>query len=265
MPRTFNGTSQVFRETNTNAPIADYPFSIAVWFYPTFTIENGAGEWNLWTQEGGSTTWTILRIDDDEDAGNMGKLQANARDGGGFVGNIQSTNLAQENEWNHCFLARASGDHVIILNGDDANKGTSAAGTVAHSSHDDYVIGAFEFGGTTSDYWAGYMAWHTLWNVRLSNAEGLALAAGAHPMRIRPEAIVRCYPLWEPSATDQGQDLSQNGDNIPNSNSPGVTIATGPPVVPYVPGVNRRNNLIITPAAAAGAAANKGWFSWRHA
>lgn len=109
----------------------------------------------------------------------------------------------------------ASLDVRAYVNGGTPTTTTTLTGTASTDQWHD-TIGAGRHGVTGLQNWFnGKIAWPCLWNVALSDAEIDALANGAHPLTIRPDAIERFYPLTGASSGGEvdiisGVSLTEN-------------------------------------------------------
>ena len=212
-----------------------FPFSIAVWFRMDTAPSQDAGEWTIWQQLQSGTIWTHGRLDDA--AGSVGAFQSGLRDDGGFSGNVITTNLVADTDWHHGFLARASGDHEIILDGDTGSKGTSSETGADITGHDDGWIGGFGTGSSPdTDFWDGDMAWFVIWGgARLTETEAVELANGRHPMTVRPSDIVHAFPLWG----EHSAEINLAADNSSAGlalNGTMASVIEGPPMELWTPG-----------------------------
>ncbi len=59
---------------------------------------------------------------------------------------------------------------------------------------------------SATSYFDGYVAWPAIWNVILNSEELAALAAGAHPLTIRPDALVAVWDCVGVTASDGEPD-----------------------------------------------------------
>jgi len=79
---------------------------------------------------------------------------------------------------------------------------------------------------TPSNYWSGIMAEIAIWNVNLTGADAVTLAAGYSPLFVKPQNIVGYWPLID-NLKDiiGGYDLTANGTSI--TAHPSIIYPTG--------------------------------------
>jgi len=258
MPRDFTrATPDYYQRTESNTALLSYPWSMAVWFKPTFAVTQDAGEWTLWDFYGSGTIFNHTRIDDG--AGNVGTLQAVERNGG-LSGVMATSNAVTINTWHHAFVRRSDGEHKVILDGDTANAGSSTDGVTSYAAQDQFYVGTFD--GST-DHWDGLESWLVFWNAFLTDEEAAALAAGVHPMRIRPSAhniVIPFHGFSNPET--MYTDINGSTTIAVGSGAPAGVPGDGPPMEMWQP-YGMGSVLAATAAPPAGAAANQGW-GWCH-
>ena len=98
--------------------------------------------------------------------------------------------------WHHTCVTYASNrDITVTLNGDTANQGTNSP-SANPTNLDNTAIGVLPYDGSAKiRYFSGLIALPCIWSTDLSPDEVAALAAGAHPLMIRPDDIVAFWPL----------------------------------------------------------------------
>lgn len=212
MARQFNGSSDVL-ELASAAIVTAYPFTISAWFHldqlpstagdemAIFQIDDGTGNLNFWT----------LRADDTAD-----KLQFNSRLNGGTVGVAETANSVSATAWQHAFVIAASAtDRTAVLNGDTGNEGTDTS-NVTPASIDRTQIGRQ---GVQNNFFDGRLAEVAVWNIALTEAEGVALSKRFSPALIRPGSIVAYWKIIgrlspEPNYWDGGNNLAVTGTAV---------------------------------------------------
>lgn len=115
---------------------------------------------------------------------------------GAAQSNVTSSATASLNTWFH-MAGTWSGANLVVtyLNG-----GSRASGTLSRtpSGLDRTSMGRQDNAGTDIS-WAsggtGYLAWPAIWNIALSDTDIAALAKGADPRLIHPEALIAFWPL----------------------------------------------------------------------
>ncbi len=106
-----------------------------------------------------------------------------------------TANIITVDAWNHGLaIARATDDREVMLNGDTANTGTSTVNS-ADNTFDTIAVG-MNRDSTPSDPYDGTAAEVAVWDGALTLAEGVALANGVSPLRIRPGNLKAYYPLF---------------------------------------------------------------------
>ena len=173
-------TNSGFQDT-TAAAWNSYPFTVSGWFYPD---ENTGGQNSyMLSLTSGAATWWIFGIEHQGGARFFTRVSSQ--------GNATTVNNYRANAWNHYLaIARSSTDREVILNGDYANKGTTAfpltPGTVNRTT-----IG---FLGDTSpgNPWSGRIDHLCAWNVILSHSDQVRLIKGEDPINVTPNRIIFC-------------------------------------------------------------------------
>ena len=230
MARLFDDANNEYLATSST-PITAAPFTISAWAYPdanniyicAVSIGNSGSTKDMW----------YLDIRDVNDAARFVSLDNSGAE-------AITTNFTTVNAWNH-LLARetSSSDHSCMLNGDTANIGTSALVKTPDDA-DNIKIGVIA-DSTPSEYFSGRIAEVAIWDVSLTDAEGVMLSKGVSPLQVRPESLVFYAPLY----ADEDIDLV-GGLALTPTGSP--LTADHPPV--YLP-----NAQILQFPSAAGASA----------
>lgn len=96
--------------------------------------------------------------------------------------------------WYHvCGVAASSSSRTLYVDGTSVATNTSS---VTPSSINSTLVGAYADPlATTQFHFNGSVLWPAIWNVALTDDEVASLAAGAHPLTIRPESLVFFAPL----------------------------------------------------------------------
>lgn len=184
MARSFNGTTQ--RLTRAN-PITAFPFTIAGWARKSSTTTDSVV---ATMYQSGSSNYLYLGLIGTA-AGDPLRLDAYPNTAPGTA--ATSTSFSA-NTWHHCAgVVSSASSFAAILDG--GGKGTNSGtytGTFASASSFAFgYLDAFAlniYGQCDVAHWG-------LWNVALTDAEVADLAAGCHPRRVRPSALVAHYAL----------------------------------------------------------------------
>lgn len=229
MARDFDGSLDYFTVTDTTTPLT-LPHTISVWFQQE--VEDSADK-TLFTQRKNVNAQFSCFI---EDSGGEPTGRANAFikwGGGGSNETVTTSNsvASAPTGWHHYLVTRATGTHRVILDGDTANEGLSAAG-ITDPTWD-----------VTSEKWIannnntlkhnGYIADVCAWNVELNSFERAALADGVHPLHVRPDAIVNYWSLDGFDLGGNEPDLGPNNEPMVPTSAPPAVLAS-PPVMPWV-------------------------------
>lgn len=181
MARLLNAATSDYLEVDRL--IADYPFTMAGWFYQT---------------AGG--TVTLFFVGDSRVTNHYHRLIAQATPSrlrvdsavGGTASGINCPVVHTLNEWHHAVLmVVAPDDRRLYLDG-----GNMAQATVsrAPAGMNRTSIGRMGTSSPTA-YWPGRVAEVGYWSAALSDAEIVALAVGTRPSGVRPEALVAYWPI----------------------------------------------------------------------
>jgi hypothetical protein len=217
MARSFVSASSQYLSVS-NAIVTAYPFSMACWFYvlnvtaicTLMSIADTAGANDWWRI---SCQGTV--------AGDP--IQFASRAAGSPLNSSTSTSYVA-NQWQHaCAVCAAANDRVVFLDGGGKGTGT---GTNTPTGLDTFGVGA-RIEVTPGDFMSGRIAWATIWNVALTDAQVLQLAQGMHPLLMRRQSIVGCWPLGMGSPD---VDVSGGVHNLTLVNTP--TIGDNPRLGP---------------------------------
>jgi hypothetical protein len=197
MARSFDRASSEYLRVDSS-PVTNTPFTMACWFYSTdITVEQGLMQ--LWTSVA---------------AGRYHSLSAAGADSGDPInvytwlnpasGLAQTSTGFSANTWHHaCGVWASATDRRAFIDGSSKGTDTTSVdpGTLNRTN-----IASLDWTGPGS-YLAGRLCEAAIWNIALSDAEVAVLATGAPPPLVRPDALVRYWPLVR---TDQ--DFSGGAD-----------------------------------------------------
>ncbi len=238
----FDDASSQYLEVNT-AAVASRPLSISAWFYPD-DLSTAMSLVFLGDKDATNHFFELLVQGDTTDA-----LRAR-ENAGGSPQAATTANTPTLGAWNHAFgYFSSSTDRGARLNGSTLATNTTSYGPPV--GPDRTSIGR-RGASTPLNYFSGRLAEVAVWNVKLNNDEQLALAAGAHPTRIRPLALRGYWPLLGVGSPEP--DLSGVGTHLT------VTGATAADHVPIFPRrAWRRMRAPVVSAAVVGHPMVKRW------
>ena len=220
MARTFGGAASDQITTGLVSNVTQR--SVCIW-----TKRNGDGGGNLGWMSGKGFDEIIYN---NAAGGTYDVLFDASTNGGIWAITRPSTGVWKAFGWSFDFSSTANNPKMYLDGVSQTVTETSTpAGTFSTSSNP-YCIGNSGVLGTRN--WDGALAWHCIWNAILTDAEFLAFANGVRPDRIRPAALVSCFPLWGLHSPEI--DLSANHDT---GTVTGTTFANGPPVTLFTPKV----------------------------
>ena len=194
--------------------IADVPVSLSAWFR---TTENAAERCVLSIADIDTTAYlSLTRYADD--------LRATSWNGSsGGHGNLADS--ISINTWYHGLAVFVTDtDRRVYL---DGVRGTDSTTDVAVGSFDTVRIG-ITADSTPFGPWSGYIAEAGIWNVALTDADALVLAAGYRPTFVKPESLQLYVPLVRDNDEDLIGGLSLSANGTP-------TIADHPPIYYSIP------------------------------
>lgn len=182
MASSFNGTNAFL---GAFAPLTAYPFTLACWFNAR-DLTGAHGLICFGNPTVDTNHYVALRAAG-EVAGDP--IRYIIADGGGFMG-VNTTTGYQAGDWQHTACVSASAtSHAVFLNG--GGKAVSAS-SVVFPTVSKMSIGSFDR-LTNLSFCNGAIALPALWNAALTDAEIAALAAGAPPWLVRPDALVEYW------------------------------------------------------------------------
>lgn len=216
MARRFNGSSDLI-DCGT-PPQPSTAITLSAWFYATALPASYAfilgrsgtsGLYVIFLKSSGNLAYYILPSGGNVDPG---------------------TATITTNVWYHVAATYDSVNDATVrgwLNG--AADGTTAwSGSIPSAAGHDFQFGQDPQVGDR--FFNGVIADGAMWNVRLSNAEILALSRGARPSQIRPLSLLGWWPLTGLQSPEP--DLSGNAHN---GTLTGTTPAFGPPIAQFTP------------------------------
>ncbi len=177
------------RLSDANVPFSGNPVTIAGWIYPanltnTFCLA-------LVGAAAGATGHGLLL--DGANTYGHGAARVVALPGTGNQTAGSASAVASANTWNHIALtASANNNRQAWLNGVTGTANTTSV-TPASWNHTD--VGAINIGSILYPL-NGRCAEVSMWDVALSAAEMLSLAKGCPPLLIRPNNLVRYWPIY---------------------------------------------------------------------
>ena len=216
--RLFNGSNE---KVQANAsPYSAYPITMAAWIYPDLSA---------------SDIFTALSASDTAGDNDLDAIQiqgAAAGDPGRILSLgtpdtvlVSTSNGSVGNSWNALMgIIAAADDRTIVLNGDWANRGTTATSTTP-SGRDVIAAGVIPRLSETG-WFDGRIAIVVVWNVGLVESEAVAFARGVDPRTIRPANIIFYWSLGEQNS--YAHDLSGRGNH--GSYTGTRAVVSGPPL-----------------------------------
>lgn len=170
-----------------SALVSTGPFSVSFWTNLDQLASAYGDEFTaFWIGEAGTNQdWFMIRSDDGNDALEI----RSAENGASRVATTTADVVA--NTWQHWGASENTTSRTAYLSG--GNKGTEST-EVTVDNVDDTFIGANNI-TTIHDFFDGSIAEFGVWNVTLTDAEYLVLAAGYSPLFVRPQSLVAYWPL----------------------------------------------------------------------
>lgn len=187
--------------------------SVFCWYYPTFTIHDGA-EHNVFRVRNQLAVNSSLRLFDfiNKDGANdiyCGWYNPGSDDDRFTSGgaNTAGTYLTI-NTWHSCVFTWTNGGTAQLwING--VSVGSKSGTNTWNTAGVNRIIGNDEF--ATSNEANGRIAEFTFWNAALDSAERAALDRGWCPRLIRPASITDYLPLWGASSPEPNYWRSTGG------------------------------------------------------
>ena len=203
--RNFVSASSQYAEVSMSPP--NVPLTIAAWVRPSVTnvVQSVA------VVGTGVSTRCQLYIDS-----TCKPTVVTVETGGGNT-SATASNGTPINQWSHVagvFASQTS--RTAYLNGGSSGNNTTSR---LMGTPDRIIIGARWNTSTLGGYFSGDIAEVGVWNVALSTDDLAALAAGAKPYRVRPDALVFYCPLWGQSSPA----MNITGPAVTLNNSPATS------------------------------------------
>ena len=185
--------------------------SVSLWWYPTFSITDGAYHFAFSVRNAGSTNYW-----------EFSKNTANRLVfivGGEPTFSVSPTGFTQ-NQWNHCLATwdDSANTREIFVGG--SSLGTSALAFAIGALSETLHVGNLRSDVASLDA-RGRIAEFAVWDVVLSAAEISALYKGFCPKLVRPTSLKRYIPLI--------REICDYKTGATGTNS-GVTVETHPPI-----------------------------------
>ena len=217
MSRTFDGSDQ-YLEIDS-APVTAVPFSFACWFNPVNVTSSGTlvsiadkdvADQYHYMQAGGASTNDPIRV--------------TSYDGSGGLAVSYSFVAAT---WQHAAAVFATTtSRTSYINAGDKDTNTDL---VSPANIDRISIGRIG-DSTPGTYFNGSIAEVGIWNIALTDADVIILAAGYSPLFVHPENLVAYWPLIRDSDDDKvgGYDLTPANSPTVSPHPPGILYPAPP-------------------------------------
>jgi hypothetical protein len=216
MARLFDDVDEDHFQLGTGVVTA-VPISMSAWFRSNDT---GATQTIMGVFEGAGNPGDRFYLN----AWSDGNVYYTARGASGSFDYSIGTYSA--NQWHHVAAVSASAsDHHGYLDGSETTDATNI-GTLTIT---DTLIGARRVNFIRSIYMSGDIAEVTFWDVALTDAEVVALAGGANPLRFRNSNIQAYYPLL--AISGNAIDFSGGANELTENNGVAQSVSH-PPVQP---------------------------------
>jgi len=194
--------SNCYYKVFTAVDVPTIPFSVACWF----KSDLGAGDkavWALSSSLGNADYYNLVR------SGITGQLIWSLSHPGGSIQAISNKSIADSN-WHHGIgISAKTNDHRVYLDG-VRGPDSSTEGTVGIGGSPIMTIGARKMLSQAA-FWKGTIAWVTVWNAVLTDAEALALSNGLYPLHIKSNLIAYYWPCYgDGPITAQVRDMVGN-------------------------------------------------------
>ena len=222
MARTFDDVSGSFLQRNSavvNAP----PFSVAAWMR---SDDDTTGQTVLSIGDASTDTDYYRLFISGPTAGDPVRWVTRA--GGSNAAASTSTGFSA-NTWHHVAgVEAAANSRAVYIDG--GSKGTDSTSKTP-SNLDTTAIGKLAR-LSAAPYFSGDIAWVSIWNAALSDAEIALLANGLHPHQMRPGNLVT---FWLDDRSGRHDNDNWGSYDVVASNTP--TWADDPPGLQYPQGI----------------------------
>jgi hypothetical protein len=187
-------TSASSQSLDVDTPVVTAaPFTMACWF--NATAASGAQTLMWLGDKDASDQYFQLALN----ISTVGRISMQSR-AGGSLPIAEPTTSYVANRWHHaCGIAAAANDRRAFLDG--GSKATETTSSTPAGA-DRTSVGRLARSAPTF-YFDGYLVFPTIWNIALADCDVDAMAKGAHPLTIRPEAIVAFWD-WTGANTEFG-------------------------------------------------------------
>jgi hypothetical protein len=217
MARSFNGSTDKIEADAPPSYTIVAPYTFAVWVQNN---SNAAGNRTAFINESGGSNQSYIRV---------GGNAANTPEFGFWNGSANHLVLGAStlslNTWYQLTGTYDGTTYKIYTNG--------VVATSTDSTGPNFVVSFASIGWDFTSgarFWNGRIADMAIWNVVLTAGEASALANGARPPTIRPNALLRYWPLDGLQSPEP--DLS---GHVNNGTVTGTALAAGPPVMMFTP------------------------------
>lgn len=193
-------------EYMSQAAITGPPMTMAAWFNTT-DMDNHQVVMSIANSGSDINYWNIFAAG--ANPGDHAYSTARDSDGTNFS---ETTNGYSSGVWHHiCGVFAAADDRTIVLDGDWANRGTSAVSR-SPSGVNKTAIGV-NCRQTLQWYMNGKIAEAAIWNAGLTEAENAILAKGYSALFVRPQNLIEYWNLFvlAPVSRITGNQLTKVG------------------------------------------------------
>lgn len=253
MARNFNGASGDI-QTGSDAALDNLfqaDVTILTWIKPDTTGEGATGR--ICSKRGTDAEGGGGFLFFTDDVASLGAQTADD------VPSVEATSRGADNAitlgaWNAVALTYSDGgDKKLKIYANDGTAeigyttqtaGTTSPGTDAGRNFFIGNTGAESTGDTRT--FDGDIAWMTVYNAVLASAELDAFMNGKNPMRIRPNSLVACWPLWGVHSPEINLVNALHSGTITGT----IIQSDGPPMEPWTPNLAATMPFIVAVAAA---------------
>ena len=186
--RVFDGSTQYLKyDTGKIQDAGDYPFTVALWFKPDVIDQQEKSLWAMTDKDQDNAHYIESEVINDETI-NV-RARAAAGSAYGYTSNLYTTG------WHHaCAIITGAASRTISLDGDTNNEGTNTT-SVSVANIDSFSVGA-QFDSAPGGFFDGKIAFVTIWNIGLTEANCVSLAvAETVPTTIESANVEAYWPL----------------------------------------------------------------------